>query len=184
MEQFISHWTDFHEIWYFSIFQNSVEKIEISLKSDKNQGYFTWRSILIFDLSYQFFLEWETFQVNVCRKNQNTHFVFSIFLSFFFENPAVYELMWKNIVRRSRPQMAIWRIRVACWIPKGTNTQSEYVIITPFPLQHWLHELTSMLRYTHIAVIVVWCSDTLESFFSPSPGQVCRKFWWEYSGFK
>jgi hypothetical protein len=27
MEQFGSHWTDFHEIWYFSIFKKSVEKI-------------------------------------------------------------------------------------------------------------------------------------------------------------
>ena len=30
----------------------------------------------------------------------------------------VYELMWKNIVERGRPQMAIWRMRVACWITK------------------------------------------------------------------
>jgi len=31
-----SHWTDFHEIWYISIFRKSVEKIEVSFKSDKN----------------------------------------------------------------------------------------------------------------------------------------------------
>jgi len=36
-----SHWTDFHEIWYLSIFQKSVEKIQASLKADKNNGYFT-----------------------------------------------------------------------------------------------------------------------------------------------
>ena len=30
--------------------------------------------------------------------------------------------MWKNVVRRGRPQMTIWRMRVACWIPKATNT--------------------------------------------------------------
>jgi hypothetical protein len=40
MEQLGSHWTDFHEIWYLSIFRNSVEKIQVSLKSDKNKGYF------------------------------------------------------------------------------------------------------------------------------------------------
>jgi hypothetical protein len=34
----------------------------------------------------------------------------------------------KNIVDRGRPQMAIWRMRIACWIPKATNTHSEYVI--------------------------------------------------------
>ena len=25
--------------------------------------------------------------------------------------------------------MAIWRMRIACWIPKATNTHSEYVIL-------------------------------------------------------
>jgi len=40
----------------------------------------------------------------------------------FFENHAVYEIMWINIVGRGRPQMTIWRMRIACWIPKATNT--------------------------------------------------------------
>ena len=33
-----------------------------------------------------------------------THFVF---YSFFFENRAVYEITWKNMVERDRPQMTI-----------------------------------------------------------------------------
>jgi hypothetical protein len=49
MEQLSSHWTDFHEIWFFRIFRKSVEKIQASLKSDKNNGYFTWRTIYFFD---------------------------------------------------------------------------------------------------------------------------------------
>ena len=32
-----------------------------------------------------------------CRENQNTHFVFSNF--FFFENRAVYEIMWQKYCR-------------------------------------------------------------------------------------
>jgi len=35
------------------------------------------------------------------------------------------------------PQMTIWRMRIALWIPKATNTHSEYVIVTDFPLQQW-----------------------------------------------
>ena len=35
---------------------------------------------------------------------------------FFSESRAVYEIMWKNIVQRDRPQMTIWRMRIACWI--------------------------------------------------------------------
>jgi hypothetical protein len=38
VEQLGSHWTDFDEIWYLSNFQKFVEKIQVSLKSDKNNG--------------------------------------------------------------------------------------------------------------------------------------------------
>jgi len=61
-----------------------------------------------------------------CRENQNRHFVFNNF--FFFENPAVYEIMWNNTVVPDRPQMAIWRMRFACWITKATCTHLEHVI--------------------------------------------------------
>jgi len=42
MNQLVFHWTDFHKIWHLSIFRKSVEKFEVSLKSNKNNGYFTW----------------------------------------------------------------------------------------------------------------------------------------------
>jgi len=58
-----------------------------------------------------------------CRENQTSHFM----LSNFFENPAIYEIMWKNIVELGRPQMTIWHMRFACWIPEVTNTRSDYV---------------------------------------------------------
>jgi hypothetical protein len=68
----------------------------------------------------------------ICRENQNTHFVFSNFLP---ENRVVYEIMWKIVVQPDRPQMTILRTRIACWVPKATDTHSEYVILTAFPLQ-------------------------------------------------
>ena len=62
------HWTDFHEIWY-SIFRNSVQKIQISSKPDKNNGYFAWSQINILDhTSAQFFLEWEMFETKFVEK--------------------------------------------------------------------------------------------------------------------
>jgi hypothetical protein len=57
-----------------------------------------------------------------CIENQNTHFMFSNF--FFFENRAVYEVMWKNTVQPGRQQMTIWRMRIACWIIKAIDTHS------------------------------------------------------------
>ena len=35
---------------------------------------------------------------------------------FLFENLAIYEVMWKNIVELDRARMKIWRMRVAYWI--------------------------------------------------------------------
>jgi hypothetical protein len=49
MEQLSPHWIDFHEIWYLSIFRNSVQNVQVLLKSDKNKGYFTWRPVYIFN---------------------------------------------------------------------------------------------------------------------------------------
>jgi hypothetical protein len=36
--------------------------------------------------------------------------------------------MVENMAQSDRPQMAVRRTRIACWIPKATNTHSEYVI--------------------------------------------------------
>jgi hypothetical protein len=36
-----SYRTDFHEISYFITFRKAVEKIQFSLQSDNNNGYFT-----------------------------------------------------------------------------------------------------------------------------------------------
>ena len=52
-----------------------------------------------------------------------THIFCSVACSF-FENRADYEKMCKNTVLRGRTQMAIWRTRTACWIPKATHTHT------------------------------------------------------------
>ena len=61
-----------------------------------------------------------------CRRTPNMKVRFN---NFFFENRAVYEIMWKNIVEPDRPQMTIQCLCIAWWIPKTTNTHSEYVIL-------------------------------------------------------
>ena len=49
MEQLSSHWVDFHETWYVGILLKSVEKIQVQLKPDKDNGYFTWTPMYIYD---------------------------------------------------------------------------------------------------------------------------------------
>jgi hypothetical protein len=63
--------------------------------------------------------------------------------------------MCKNIVEPDRPLMTLWRMHIACWIPKARNTNAKYVIPTAFRLQQWLHERASLLRYTYIANLVL-----------------------------
>jgi len=43
--------------------------------------------------------------------------------------------MEKNTAEPDKPHMAIWRTRIARWIPKATNTHPGYVILIAFPLQ-------------------------------------------------
>ena len=71
-------------------------------------------------ISRSFLLRMRNDSDKSCRENQNTHFVFG---NFFF-NSAVCELVWKNIVERGRIQMTVWHMRIACWIPKATNTHT------------------------------------------------------------
>jgi len=59
--------------------------------------------------------------------------------------------MLKNMLEPDRPQMTIWRMGIAVWINKATDTHSEYVILIAFPRQKCLHERTSTFRYTYIA---------------------------------
>jgi len=70
-------------------------------------------------------LLWERLWTNMV-KNIKTQIMFN---NIFFVN----EIMWKNIVETDRPQVTIWRMRIACWITKATNTRSEYVILIAFP---------------------------------------------------
>ena len=91
--------------------------------------------------------------IKSCRENQNT---FCVQYLFFFENWAVYEIMWKNTVERGKQQMIIWRMRITWRTNKATHTytHSECVITIVFALQQWLHEHTSVLRCTYITSIV------------------------------
>jgi hypothetical protein len=90
----------------------------------------------------QFFLEWEMFQNTVVQKTR-THILPSIII---FRKSCRFEIMQKYAPEAGRPQTKIRRMCIASWIPKLTNTHSEYMIFIDFPLQQCLHERVSMLR--------------------------------------
>ena len=59
------------------------------------------------------------FQVKVVEEIK-THILLRV--TFFSENRAGYEIMWKNTVGWGRPQMTIWRMHIACCITQATHT--------------------------------------------------------------
>jgi len=70
MEQLGSYSTNFHKIWYLSSFWKSLEKIHVSLKSDKQQrALYMNTNVHFWTYLSQFFLEWETFHIKFVEKN-------------------------------------------------------------------------------------------------------------------
>jgi hypothetical protein len=95
---------------------------------------------------------------NICSWNQNIFYGRKSFT----EIRDVYEIMCKTTVESDRPQMITWRMRIACWMTKATNTHLEYVTFIAFVQQQWLHKSSSMLRYTHavshfLSVLIALC---------------------------
>ena len=95
MEQLGSLWTDFLEIrGAFS--RESVERIQVSLNSDKNNRYFTWRPIYIFIISRSVLLRMRNSDKSF-RENQNTHFIIN---NFFFFRKSCH--VWDNVEKYYR----------------------------------------------------------------------------------
>jgi hypothetical protein len=79
----------------------------------------------------RFFVERKMFQTKVAEKLE-THIACQII--FFFDSPAVYEIMWKNTPERGRSQITRFK-RIACRVRKATNTHSCCAILIAFPQQ-------------------------------------------------
>jgi hypothetical protein len=87
-----------------------------------------------------------------CRETQNTHFIFNNFFPKvvpFIDNVEKYDR-----TRRATDENIIWRMRIACWITKATDTHWEYAIVIAFLRQQWLREGASVLSYTYIVCLV------------------------------
>jgi len=65
-------------------------------------------------------------------------------------------------------------MHILCWIPKGTNTHSEYVIRIYFSLQQLLHERACLLRFTYIVCLVynLFYSVVHKSDYIAPPGNM------------
>jgi len=100
--------------WHF-LRGKSAEKIQVSLKSDKNNGTLLEDRYTFFIISRSVLLRMRNVSDESCRESQNT-FYFQVTL--FSQNRAIDEIMWKNIVEPDGSQMTVCSVR----IHKATNT--------------------------------------------------------------
>ena len=108
-------------------------------------------------ISRLFLLRMRNLSHKSCRENQNTHFVFS---NASIKSCRLWVKVEKNC-RAGRQNITIWRMRIACWISKATNTHSEYVM--------FIHSTTTMVARMCLSVtLYVHCF----SYIDPSWGWV------------
>jgi hypothetical protein len=87
----------------------------------------------------------------ICRGNQNTHFVFS---NFFNVKSC---RLWDNVETCGRAgQVTDDNMAHANWMldTEGYKPTLRICNTIGFPLQQWVHESTSILRYTYIVCLV------------------------------
>jgi len=114
----------------------------------------------LFIVSRSVILRMRNVSDKIYRENQNTHFVFNNF--FLFRKSC---LLWdkgEKYCKAGKPHMTIWRMRIACWIPKATNTHSEYVIFIAFLQQKWLHERAWILPVLYRVIRKSLCTWRLQ----------------------
>jgi len=102
--------------WVF--FEIFIKKTQASLKSDKNNRYFTWQHINLWYLM-ELFLEWEMFGTKVVEKIRT----FSQKLS------HLWDVEKCGRVREATDDNVIWRMRFACCTTRATGIHSEYEIL-------------------------------------------------------
>jgi len=75
------HWTEYHGIRYMQIFRKSILKIQVLLKSEKNNGYLHEKLCKFMIIFLLILVTMRNVSDKVCRENQNTY---SMFNNFFF----------------------------------------------------------------------------------------------------
>jgi hypothetical protein len=127
MGQLGSHWMYFHENSYLSISRKSVEKTHVSLKSEKKNGYFTWRRMYIYDNISMNLLR----KIDVSEKIVEKIKTHILCLIFFLRKSCP---LWDNVEKYGRARQATddnitRRLRFACWVTGYRHSQNMYHLL-------------------------------------------------------
>ena len=123
------------------------------MKSDRITGTVHEDQCKFVIISRSVLLRIKMFQTNIAEKIKT-----QFYIQYFFCRkswPLWYNVEKYRTARQATDDSTILLMLVVCWITKATNTQSQDVISIAFPLQQWLYESASVLRYsTYIAYLV------------------------------
>ena len=127
--------------------------MQFLLKSDKNNGYFTWRLFTFMTISRWLLLRMRNVSYKYCRENQDTHCMYR----------AIYEIMWSSQRRCKRQyggalySLSVrlhWRKHTPALMHARTHPHAHTEIFNISCPHQWFRERGWMLRYTCIACLV------------------------------
>jgi len=144
MERLGFHWAEFHEIWYSGGFlNNSVEGTQVGLKKRSlHAGLCTFVIIPRWIL-----LIFRNDSGKICRKYQNTYFLFNL-SSNFTQNRVAYEFMW---IKYDGARQTTKAARI--------QTHSQYVIFINFNLP----KMVTRTRLNVLLHLYCHCFDVNEN---------------------
>jgi len=140
--------------------------MEVSLKSAKNNRYFTRRPVYIFDHISPILLIMRCFRHPI--EKIRTHISVQY-------PPSPLRKLWRSwnnvkkiIVEPLKPQMTIWRLRIACCIRKATNTHvrtcNTYCFSTAIMVARTHLSFTSYIyTYIHTYIACLACIRTVSN---------------------
>jgi len=165
VEQHCSHWMDFCEIWFENLsrkfrFHYNLTRITGNLHEDLCTFLiiFSWILLIMRNLSDK-----------SCRENQNISFIFPKIVPFMRQSGKKYIR-----VRHATDDNITWCMHFVCWIPRATDTHSEYVILTALPQQQRVHKLSLMLYVHSLSYLYCnWSSNLTENCWVSTTKSIC-----------
>ena len=158
---------DFCEIWCLSIFPKSIVKILVLLKSDKNNGCFTWRPMYFFIKS--------CWILRTMFQTQDVQKVITciLYIITFFQTYAVFEIFWKNMLSQTGYRWQYNKAHVHFMLDNRLQTLTpECVILGGFHSSNVLQTCLSVMLYIHCLCFKVVHSkhflDHCTQFISPT----------------
>ena len=158
-------WTSDHTVPETSTWQHSQQtSIGLLWTSDHTvPETSTWKHTTVTtDIHRTPLDEWSARRTDLYLTTHNNHYTHPFLNApFIFSNSSPKIVPFLRLCRKIwyRKTDHRWQYNTAhalcILVTKATNTHSEHVIFIPFPLQQWLWESTSLLRYVYSAWLVI-----------------------------